>query len=132
MTAFSHLPAALMLRAVSKTSEQKKSFRTSHIASLSFQEGDLICGAYRVKVRRENKVEFEMKMQMMDYVDGRLAISCREEDGEVVFSTEVMMWKPADEQRAMPMENPAARWMHELASWWLVDSGVQYLMDLES
>ncbi|KAJ5826065.1 hypothetical protein N7474_003203 [Penicillium riverlandense] len=130
MTAFSHLPAALMLRAVSKTPEQKQSFRTSHIASLNFQEGDLICGAYRVKVRHENKVEFEMKMQTMDFVEGRLALNCREEDGEVVFSTDVMMWKPADEKRTMPMEKPVARWMHELASWWLVDSGVQYLMDL--
>jgi hypothetical protein len=132
MTAFSHLPAALMLRAVSKTSEQKQSFRTSHIASLNFQEGDLICGAYRVKVRRENKVEFEMKMQTMDFVDGRLAVSCREEVGEVVFSTEVMMWKRADEKRDMPMEKAVARWTHDLGSWWLVDSGVQYLMDLDS
>ncbi|KAJ5091964.1 hypothetical protein NUU61_006834 [Penicillium alfredii] len=132
MTTFTRLPQALMLRVVSSTPEERRSFQASQIATLDFQEGDLVCDVYRVKVRRQNKVEFEIAMKTMDFVQGRLAISAHEQNGAVVFNSETMMWRRADETRTMPLEMPVVRWMHQAAAWWLVDSGVRYLMELAS
>jgi hypothetical protein len=132
MRAFSRSPQALMLSMASKTAEQKKSFGAGHLAALDFEVGDLVCGCYRVVVRRRDRVEFEIKMEAVDFVQGRLAISCEEKEGGVVFCSETVMWKRADEVRKMPLERPVLRWMHETASWWLLDSGVRYLVDLEA
>jgi hypothetical protein len=132
MTAFSRFPQTLMLKMASKTKEETDSFKRSHIASLDFKKGDLVCGIYRVQVRKENKVEFEIKMNTMDFVSGRLAITYQEEGDMVTFATETVLWKKADESRKMPMEISAIRWMHETAAMWLIDSGVRYLMDLET
>ncbi|KAJ5442481.1 hypothetical protein N7445_005488 [Penicillium cf. griseofulvum] len=133
MKAFSRSPQALMLSMASKTPEQKESFGAGHLAALDFEVGDLVCACYRVVVRRRDRVEFEIKMDAVDFVQGRLAISYEEssEEGMVVFCSETVMWKRADEVRKMPLERPILRWMHETASWWLLDSGVRYLVDLE-
>lgn len=132
MTAFTHFPQALMIRMVCKSAEEKQSFKASQISSLDFEKGDLVCGVYRVIARRKNKVEFEIKMKNMEFVNGRLAISFQEKDGEVVFSSETVMWRRADETRTMPLEKRVVRFMHETAAWWLIDSGIKYLMDLEA
>ncbi|KAJ5355901.1 hypothetical protein N7517_010510 [Penicillium concentricum] len=136
MRAFSRSPQALMLAMASKTSEQKESFGTGHLSELDFEVGDLVCGAYRVVVRSKDRVEFEIKVEAVDFVQGRLSISF-EEDGShgeermVVFSSETVMWKRKDEVRKMPLERPPVRWMHETVTWWLLDSGVRYLVYLE-
>ncbi|KAJ5312807.1 hypothetical protein PENANT_c007G00150 [Penicillium antarcticum] len=132
MTAFSRFPQALMLKMALRTPEEKHSFKRSHISCLDFKEGDLACGIYRVKLRKENRVEFEMQMKTMDFVNGRLAISCQEKEDSIVFRSETVMWRKADESRIMPLERPAIRWMHETAMMWLIDSGARYLMDLET
>ncbi|KAJ5677804.1 uncharacterized protein N7477_003437 [Penicillium maclennaniae] len=131
MTAFSHFPQALMVRIGCTTAEEIQSFKASHISSLDFNKGDLVCGAYRVVARSKNKVEFEMRMNDMEFVNGRLALSFKEKDGDVVFSSETIMWRRADDLRTMPLEKRVVRFMHETAVWWLVDSGTKYLMDLE-
>lgn len=124
-----------MLSMMSEEPEQKKSFKTAHIRALDFQEGDLVCGVYLVKVRKKDRVEFEIKMHGVDHVEGRLSISFKEidQDGEnmVMFCSETSMWRRVDEERRMPLERTVLRWMHETAAWWLIDSGVKYLMDLE-
>ncbi|KAJ5951896.1 uncharacterized protein N7479_010309 [Penicillium vulpinum] len=136
MMAFSRFPQALVLAMASKTPEQKQSFKTGYLAALDFEVGDLVCGVYRVVVRRRDRVEFEIKMEAIDFVQGRLAISYEEsssqgEEGMVMFSSETVMWKRADEVRRMPMERPWLKWMHETAAWWLMDSGVRYVVELE-
>ncbi|KAJ5279699.1 hypothetical protein N7478_005071 [Penicillium angulare] len=132
MTIFTHFPQALMIRLISRTLEEKKSFKASHIATLDFHEGDLVCGLYRVVSRSSNKVEFEIKMKNMEFINGRLAIGFEEKGDEVVFCTETMMWRCADEKQAMPLEKPVLHWMHETAAWWLIDSGIRYLTEVES
>ncbi|OQD60752.1 hypothetical protein PENPOL_c021G03326 [Penicillium polonicum] len=136
MTAFSRFPQALVLAMASKTPDQKQSFKAGYLATLDFEVGDLVCGVYRVVVRKRDRVEFEITMEAMDFVEGRLAISYEESrsqegEGEVVFCSETVMWKRADEVRDMPLERPVLKWMHETAAWWLLDSGVRCLMDLE-
>ncbi|KAF3385058.1 hypothetical protein F1880_002395 [Penicillium rolfsii] len=132
MNAFSRFPQALMIRLISRAPEEQRSFQASHISSLDFNKGDLVCGVYRVIARTENKVEFELNMKHMEFTNGRLALSFRETESEVVFSSETLMWRRSDEAQAMPLEKPLPRWMHETATWWLLDSGVKYLMELES
>lgn len=133
MTAFSRFPQALVLAMASKTPEQKESFKAGYLAALDFEVGNLVCGVYQVVVRRWDRVEFEIKMETVDFVQARLAISFEEssQEGNVVFCSETVMWKRADEGRKMPLERPVLRWMHETAAWWLMDSGVRYLVDLE-
>lgn len=120
-----------MIRLLCGSEEEKLSFKSSKISSLDFEKGELVCGVYRVVAREKNKVEFEIQMKNLDFVDGRLAMSFSEMEEEVVFCSETMMWRHADEKRSMPLEKPLLRWMHETAAWWLIDSGVKYLMDLE-
>lgn len=120
-----------MIRMRCTTAEEIQSFKASHISSLDFNKGDLVCGVYRVIARSKNKVEFEMKMNHMEFVNGRLAVSFKEKDGDVTFSSETIMWRLADDLRALPLEKRIVRFMHETAVWWLVDSGTKYLMDLE-
>lgn len=132
MTTSMLLPQALMFRSSSSTAEERKSFDSSQIAALDFKEGDLVCGIYRVKKRSKNTVEFEMQMKNMEFLDGRLAISFWEKGNKIVFCSETMMWRLCQEPRPMPLEKPLLRWMHETSTWWLLDSGVNCLMDLDS
>ncbi|KAJ5370568.1 uncharacterized protein N7496_006660 [Penicillium cataractarum] len=132
MMAFTRFPQALMIRLVSRAPEEQRSFKTSYLSSLDFKHGELACGVYRVIARTKNKVEFEMTMKNMEFINGRLALSFRETENEVVFSSETLMWRRSDEKQAMPLEKPLLRWMHETATWWLLDSGVKYLMEMES
>ncbi|KAJ5782295.1 hypothetical protein N7457_004069 [Penicillium paradoxum] len=142
MIAFSRFPQALVLAMASKTPQEKRSFKAGYLSALDFEVGDVVCGVYRVTLRKKNRVEFEIKMDAMDFVQGRLAISYsgnqglnrdgKRGEGPVVFCSETVMWRRADEVRKMPLERPLLRWMHETAAWWLLESGVRYLMDLES
>ncbi|KAJ5558228.1 hypothetical protein N7535_008443 [Penicillium sp. DV-2018c] len=131
MTAFSRFPQALLLAMASKTPEQKRSFKKEHLDTLDFEVGDLVCGVYRVVTRSKDRVEFEMGLEKMEFAQGRLGISFREEGGNAVFCSETVMWKRAEEGRKMPLERGVVRWLHEIASWWLIDSGVRYVVDLE-
>ncbi|KAJ5946328.1 hypothetical protein N7454_003167 [Penicillium verhagenii] len=130
MTTFTHFPQALMIRLLCQTEEAKQSFKTSHISALDFDKGDLVCGAYRVIMRSGNQVEFDLQMEGMEFMNARLAVSFYEKGDEVVFCTETMNWRRADETQTMPLEKRLLRWMHETATWWLIDSGVRYLTEL--
>ncbi|KAJ5152134.1 hypothetical protein N7492_010429 [Penicillium capsulatum] len=132
MIAFTHFPQALVLRFLSRTTEERQSFQAARIGSLDFDVGDLVCGVYRVGARRPNQIEFEMQMKNMEYASGRLAISYHDKGDEVLFCTETLMWRRSDETRKMPLETPFLRWLHETVAWWLIDSGVKYLIDLDS
>lgn len=132
MSKFARFPQALAMKFGCETPEQRVTFEGSHIHSLDYNEGDVVCGVYRVVARGTNKVEFEMSMKGMEYVNGRLAISVEESLDHLIFATETFMWRRVDETRPMPLEKPVLRWMHETAAWWLIDSGVDYLMDLEN
>lgn len=69
-------------------------------------------------------------MKPSGVMNGRLAISVQENGEEIVFTTETLMWKPAQEKALLPLERGLVRWVHETAAWWLLDSGVRYLMDM--
>ncbi|KAE8423933.1 hypothetical protein BDV36DRAFT_290029 [Aspergillus pseudocaelatus] len=133
MTAFSRFPQAWILR-LNVTPADRITFRASHIQSLQFKKGDLVCGLYRVQERAPNKAVLELLFK--GDVHGRLIIRFWEEGEDVVFCTETIMWtsklQPGQSKKAIvPLENPVLRFLHEMAAWWSIDSGVTYLLDLK-
>ncbi|PWY79316.1 hypothetical protein BO70DRAFT_380461 [Aspergillus heteromorphus CBS 117.55] len=133
MAAFAHFPQAYMLWATTPA-VTRETFQASHIRSLDYNKGDLVCGIYRVLERSASKVEFGIAHKG---IEGRMSIGFWDEDKDVVFASETAMWtktmnEDAEEQRStLPLENPVRCFFHELAAWWLLDSGVKYLVDLE-
>lgn len=127
MVRFSRLPQAWILRLMC-TSSERETFKLDHIQNLDFKEGDVVCGGYTVVVRTAGKVEFAMKP--VGPVNGRLVIAVEERGKDSIFSSETIMWKGRDKTFVMPLERGLGRWMHELASWWLLDSGTKYLISL--
>lgn len=137
--AFAHFPQAWILR-LSSPSRDRHTFASDYVQSSNFEEGDRICGVYRAVVRTENQVELSMARGA---VTGRLVIGYEfdEDKGMVNFSTETVMWMLKDKEGGgggggggggkIPLENPLLRFFHEMAAWWLMDSGVRFLMDLE-
>jgi len=93
-----------------------------------------VCGVYRVAARKEDSVELEMSR---GDVVGRLVIGyvVDKEQDTVTFSNETVMWSRKDEDGGgggkIPLENRVVRFFHEMTAWWLMDSGVCYLMDMD-
>lgn len=90
-----------------------------------------MCGIYRVAVRKDDRVELEMSR---GNAVGRLVIGyVVDKDRETVtFSNETVMWCRRDEGGGkLPLENRVVRFFHEMTAWWLMDSGVCYLMDMD-
>lgn len=65
-------------------------------------------------------------------VAGRLVIGyvVGKDRETVTFSNETVMWCRRDEGK-LPLENRVVRFFHEMTAWWLMDSGVCYLMDMD-
>ena len=127
MVRFSRFPQAWILRLLCTRSE-RETFNRTYLQALDFKEGDVVCGIYKVLVRRAGKIELELKP--MGPVKGRLVIAIEKNGEEMTFSNETVTWKGRNETVAMPLERGIGKWTHELASWWLLESGIDYLMGL--
>ncbi|KAB8252634.1 hypothetical protein BDV35DRAFT_335727 [Aspergillus flavus] len=133
MTAFSRFPQAWILRLTVPPAD-RITFHASHIQSLQFKEGDLVCGLYRVQERTPSKAVLELLFK--GEVSGRMVIRFWEDGEDVVFCTETIMWTRKvnagqGKRVIVPLENPMLKFLHEMAAWWLIDSGVTYLLDLK-
>jgi hypothetical protein len=128
MSTFARFPQAWTIWMITP-SAQCNSFRASHFRSLDFREGDVVCGLYRVVVRTASSIEFEFMPPAP--VKGRLVLSFREQEGSLVYASQTVMWKARDDKTVIHLERPVRKFMHEMAAWWLLDSGVRYLMDLD-
>lgn len=157
MTQFSRvLPQAWILWLMSPAgSLHRRSFQPAYIQRLDFREGDVVCGMYVVKLRTTNKVEFDIRPPTSTSrptnssgagddsktgrsgMNARLVISIQEGKGDedadkYIFSSDTIMWKAADDDGVvLPLEKAPVKWMHELAAWGLLDSGVRYLQGLK-
>jgi hypothetical protein len=123
MVRFSSLPQAWALRSISNSS----TFKKSYIENLEFKDGDVVCGAYRIVLRTEEKAELLMKQGT---VEGRLVIGIKPEGKDMVFYSETVMWKRQNDKTVMPLEMAVVRWLHEVTAWWLLESGTRYLVGL--
>jgi len=126
------LPQSYLLRLIAKDEQQKASFQADVIDSLEFEEGDLVCGVYRVMSSRATKCEFGLHDPNGKFpasFGGRLVTSvvpALDGEGEIM-RTETLQWVGRDEGMTLPLERGSMRWMHEIASWWLLVSGAQWL-----
>lgn len=131
MTAFSHLPQSWMMSLLAKTPEQKESFKKSHLLTIDYQEGDLYCGFYRVMKRSPFKIEVNMEPPLdAGPLQGRLVVSLDQGSDGALLRTETLQWIEADSKMALPLERAPIRFMHEMASWWLLVSGATFLESL--
>lgn len=127
MGRFSYLPQAWILYLMSRK-EERRTFQAGHIQQLSFNEGDIICGMFKVVLRTENKAELELKP--LGSMNGRLVISIEKEGEETIFGSDTIMWKPQNDKTIMPLERALPKFMHEFAAWGSIDSGIKYLSSL--
>ncbi|KAK3720365.1 hypothetical protein LTR37_003776 [Vermiconidia calcicola] len=105
MACFAHFPQAWFMWLVARDPEQRQSFSQGHIASLSFQEGDLFCGFYRVLKREPLKAEVSMDAPAgAPPMNGRLVINLKQCKDGAVLSTQVLQWTHARRSTVLPME----------------------------
>jgi hypothetical protein len=139
------LPQAWLLRFLIalKAPSLMSSFDPEHIRTLQFDLGDTVAGVYRVVVRTPTKVEFDMWVPPQSGIDlppieGRLVfnVDFRDGDGagddepEVEFTTLTMQWRLSEQVGiVLPLERKVLKWLHQLASWWLLESGVAWLSE---
>ena len=123
MVRFSNFPQAWILRLIG----DRGTFQRRHLQTLDFREGDVVNGLYRVVLRQDDKVEFLLKQGS---VEGRLVVGMRDQDEEMVFYSETVMWKRKDDRTVMPLERVLPKWLHELASWSLLEAGTKFLAGL--
>ncbi|KAL2854228.1 something about silencing, SAS, complex subunit 4-domain-containing protein [Aspergillus pseudoustus] len=120
MSSFASSPQARILKFTASDSETQQSFDANYIRSLDFNKGDLVCNAYQVKLRTEDKAEFEF----MFGVQGRLVVRAEVRGDHVVFHNETIMWRERDSKSKLPLERRLAQWVHELTAWHMLDSGI--------
>jgi hypothetical protein len=110
------------------------SFDPAHIQTLDFVTDDVVAGVYRVVVRKPMKCEFAMAVpegMTMPSMDGRLVVRIEERGEQCVFVGETLQWKSAEQRGlVLPLERRMMRWIHEIAAWWLLESGTDYLVEL--
>ncbi|KAL3494063.1 something about silencing, SAS, complex subunit 4-domain-containing protein [Aspergillus germanicus] len=119
MSSFASSPQARILKFTASGFEIQQSFDAKHIQGLSFKEGDLVCNAYQVKLRTDDKAEFEFKFG----VQGRLVVRAEIRGDDVVFHNETIMWRERESKSKLPLERRLAQWIHELTAWHMLDSG---------
>ena len=132
MSCFARTPQSWMLKLV-LSSEQRSSFSQFHINALDFQEGDVFCGLYRVT--RRNPLKVEIRMEPPDGagdLSGLLVLSLRRCEGGAVLTTETLQWTKAKSSTVLPLERELFKFMHEMASWWLLVTGAEYVESLNT
>ena len=128
---FSRTPQSYILRMMAKTPEQKQSFSRSHIESLNFEEGDLFCGFNRVLKRDPLRCEIELvPPEGMGSFSGRLVFGLDRHSEGTVLKTQTLQWTKKGDSTVLPLERGPAKFLHEMASWWLLVSGEQYLRNI--
>lgn len=141
MACFGRTPQALLMRLLvwtksttsnSELAKAGQTFDVAHIQNLDFVPGDVVCGIYRVQARTAARVEFAMvplPIKGMPPIDGRLVTGVqRRTDKDTLFLTQTVQWKRRDVEAVLPLERKPVRWLHELVSWWLLETGIQWLL----
>ncbi|EEA28111.1 hypothetical protein TMatcc_003585 [Talaromyces marneffei ATCC 18224] len=156
MSAFArYLPQARIIKMMLRKSnpEAVQTLDPAFIEKLDFVVGDVVCGLYKVLRRKDAVVEFrvaqpqpatsgngqdlkeketEKEEGSSQEFEGRLVIGMRPVGDSLEVYSETIMWRDAERKGVvMPLERKIPRVLHELASWWLLDSGVNYLKGLK-
>lgn len=149
MSAFArYLPQARIIKMMIRKSKPEvlQTLNPAFIEKLDFAVGDVVCGVYEVLRREDAIVEFGMAQPAPDpsqnqsaekkegaEFEGRLVIGMRPVGDLLEVYSETIMWRDTSKKGVvMPLERKIPRVLHELASWWLLDSGVDYLRGLKT
>ncbi|EED23514.1 conserved hypothetical protein [Talaromyces stipitatus ATCC 10500] len=149
MSAFArYLPQARIIKMILRKANPQAlpTLNPVVIEKLDFGVGDVVCGIYKVLRREDALLEFGIEQlspkaesqekKTEQQFDGRLVIGIRpasdiDSDSVEIYS-ETIMWRDNTKPNIiMPLERKIPKVMHELASWWLLDSGVNYLKGLK-
>jgi hypothetical protein len=131
MSLFSRFPQSWMLWLIAKSPEQRQSFTQAHIKALDFSAGDLFCGFYRIVERRPTRVDINLEFpENGPPVGGMLILSLEQRDDGTLLRTDTVQWTRQASGAVLPLERPPFRFMHELASWYMLESGAKYVKDL--
>ncbi|KAL2802646.1 something about silencing, SAS, complex subunit 4-domain-containing protein [Aspergillus granulosus] len=112
MSSFASSPQARILKFMASDPETQQSFDANRLRNLDFKEGDLVCNAYQIKLRTEDKAEFELKFG----VQGRLVVRAEVRGDDVIFHNETIMWRERESKSKLPLERGLAQWVHELTA----------------
>lgn len=134
--AFSSTPQAVAMRAAIGDAQAKRSFDVDWIRDLSFGNGDLVNGAYRVvyhghgQTADSERVELaiEAPPSYKGHVPrGLIASEIQKVGDEVVFVNETWMWRKPGERKTL-IEAPLPSWFHRLTVGWLVLKAMGHVM----
>jgi len=132
MTKFAWSPQAYAMWYFTKSPKRRETFKATHIQSLNFEEGDVVCGAYTVIKRSTTKVEIAFGAHegyTGPVVSGRMVISIEPDGNDTAILNDVYMWRKVDE-KPTPLESGVGQWLHEFFIGRLIGSGVIHLQSL--
>jgi len=132
MTKFAWSPQAYVMWYLIRSPERRETFKATHIQSLNFEEGDVVCGAYTVINRNPTKVEIAFgayEGYTGPTVTGRIVISIEPDDDDTKLQNDVYMWRKVDEKPTL-LESGVGQWVHEFFVGRLIGSGVMHLQSL--
>lgn len=143
--AFSWTPQAVLIRAMIKEGDIRRSFDGAWIDSLAFAPGELVNGVYRVSHHQKDistvseRVELIMEVPASfkgPAVRGLLVAAIEpapaadlQRPGEtdkgemVLFVNETWMWRRAEEKPTL-LETPFGKWFHTQLAGWLIMRGL--------
>ena len=130
MTAFSNYPPAWIIHFLIKSPSDRATFNSAYIKNLNFQEGDLVCGVYRVVKRTSNSVELLFdapESYRGPPATGMLATKVEQRGEQTVFLNDVILWRKKHES-PVPLESGIGRWMHAIIAMSLMENGTQKLI----
>ncbi|SMQ51411.1 unnamed protein product [Zymoseptoria tritici ST99CH_3D7] len=124
MASLSRMPQGWMLWLVLSLPEQRRTFSREYIESLDFEEGDVVCGIYRVAVRTAVHVELELQAPTSDWpISGLTIISLRPRNDGASLISETIQWTKKDSGAILPLERWVGGFLHSFAARWLVVTG---------
>jgi hypothetical protein len=130
MQTFARLPQAMMLKRLMSAPQDRATFESLHLDTISFLPLDRVCGVYLIVRREDQRIEL-----VMDAPDsyrgpvfkGVMVIGLQERQGEIMFMNDLWMWRKKNEAK-VPIEGGIGGWMHLFFVKWLVDKETRLLM----
>lgn len=131
MTSFARYPQAWIFWLV--LPKHRHTFSPKYIEHLSFVEGDLAYGVYRIVKAKPTYAELNMEVPpRFGAVAGLLVIRLQARaDSGVDLITETLQWTTNGTVRDLPLSKPLPKLLHEFASAALLVSGAQFLRCLQ-
>lgn len=139
--AFSWTPQAILIRAMIKEPELKRTFDSDWIYSLKFALGDYVNGIYRVchHEKDPSSERLELMIEVPASYKGPAARGLlvaameptgKHADGEsdnVVLVNETWMWRRVDEPHTL-LETSFGKWFHGKLAGWLIMKGYNHIV----